>query len=55
LRVLAPGTIVMTDVPPNTMVAGNPARQFRKLEAPQTSKAQETSRYHDGNDIRSTS
>jgi acetyltransferase-like isoleucine patch superfamily enzyme len=24
----------MTNVPPNTMVAGNPARQFRKLTDP---------------------
>jgi acetyltransferase-like isoleucine patch superfamily enzyme len=29
--IVAVGAVVMTDVPPNTMVAGNPARQFRKL------------------------
>jgi acetyltransferase-like isoleucine patch superfamily enzyme len=29
--VVAAGAVVMMDVPPNTMVAGNPARQFRKL------------------------
>ncbi|MGB6383650.1 MAG: acyltransferase [Terriglobales bacterium] len=30
------GSVVMTNVPPNTMVAGNPARQFRKLIDPAT-------------------
>jgi acetyltransferase-like isoleucine patch superfamily enzyme len=42
--IVAPGTIVMADVPANTMVAGNPARQFRKLEAPQAPVTQKTSR-----------
>jgi acetyltransferase-like isoleucine patch superfamily enzyme len=32
--VVAAGAVVMMDVPPNTMVAGNPARQFRKLTGP---------------------
>jgi acetyltransferase-like isoleucine patch superfamily enzyme len=29
--IVAVGAVVIGDVPPNTMVAGNPARQFRKL------------------------
>ena len=32
--IVATGAVVMMDVPPNTMVAGNPARQFRKLTGP---------------------
>ena len=31
---IAAGSVVMTNVPPNTMVAGNPARLFRKLTGP---------------------
>lgn len=31
--IVAAAAVVMADVPPNTMVAGNPARQFRKLAA----------------------
>lgn len=29
--IVAAGTVVMADVPPNTLVLGNPARQIRKL------------------------
>jgi acetyltransferase-like isoleucine patch superfamily enzyme len=29
--IVAAGAVVMVNVPPNTMVAGNPARQLRKL------------------------
>ena len=29
--IVAMGSVVMTDVPANTMVAGNPARQVRTL------------------------
>jgi serine acetyltransferase len=29
--IVAAGAVVMANVPPNTMVAGNPARQFKKL------------------------
>jgi acetyltransferase-like isoleucine patch superfamily enzyme len=32
--IVAAGAVVLMDVPPNTMVAGNPARQFRKLTGP---------------------
>jgi acetyltransferase-like isoleucine patch superfamily enzyme len=32
--IVASGAVVMADVPPNTMVAGNPARQFKKLAGP---------------------
>jgi acetyltransferase-like isoleucine patch superfamily enzyme len=32
--IVASGAVVMMDVPPNTMVAGNPARLLRKLAAP---------------------
>lgn len=32
--IVAAGAVVIMDVPPNTMVAGNPARQFRKLSGP---------------------
>jgi serine acetyltransferase len=31
---VAAGSVVTTNVPPNTMVAGNPARQLRKLTGP---------------------
>lgn len=31
--IVAMGSVVMTNVPPNTMVAGNPARQVRSLAA----------------------
>jgi acetyltransferase-like isoleucine patch superfamily enzyme len=29
--IVAAGAVVMSDVPPNTLVLGNPARQIRKL------------------------
>jgi acetyltransferase-like isoleucine patch superfamily enzyme len=32
--IVAAGSVVMTNVPPNTVVAGNPARQLRKLTGP---------------------
>ena len=32
--IVVAGSVVLTNVPPNTMVAGNPARQFRKLADP---------------------
>jgi acetyltransferase-like isoleucine patch superfamily enzyme len=32
--IVASGAVVMMDVPPNTMVAGNPARQLRRLTGP---------------------
>jgi carbonic anhydrase/acetyltransferase-like protein (isoleucine patch superfamily) len=32
--IVAAGAVVVMDVPPNVLVAGNPARQFRKLTAP---------------------
>jgi acetyltransferase-like isoleucine patch superfamily enzyme len=32
--IVVAGSVVMANVPPHTMVAGNPARQFRKLTDP---------------------
>jgi chloramphenicol O-acetyltransferase type B len=32
--VVAMGTVVMNSIPPNTVVAGNPARQIRSLAKP---------------------
>jgi acetyltransferase-like isoleucine patch superfamily enzyme len=32
--IVVAGSVVMMNVPPKTMVAGNPARQFRKLTGP---------------------
>jgi len=32
--IVAAGAVVTMDVPPNTMFAGNPARQFLKLTGP---------------------
>jgi acetyltransferase-like isoleucine patch superfamily enzyme len=33
--IVASGSVVMTSVPPNIIVAGNPARQLRKLTGPE--------------------
>jgi acetyltransferase-like isoleucine patch superfamily enzyme len=42
--VVASGAVVMTNVPPNTLVAGNPARQIRKVSTEGSQFVADTSR-----------